>query len=78
MVMRRFVADAEIIELDSNGRILLNKRKKEHAGIKQEVRFLAVDDRIEIWDKAVCDEMLRGCNNDEENLGQSIASLMGF
>jgi MraZ protein len=77
MVMRRFVADAEIIELDSNGRILLNKRKKDYAGIKQEVRFLAVDDRIEIWDKATIDEMLKG-GEETEGLGQDIANLMGF
>jgi MraZ protein len=75
MAMRRFVADAEIIELDSNGRILLNKRKKDHAGIKQEVRFLAVDDRIEIWDKAICDEMLKAEDSDN-SLGNDIANLM--
>lgn len=75
MVLRRFVADAEIIELDSNGRILLNKRKKDHAGIKQEVRFLAVDDRIEIWDKGVCDEMLKG-ESCEGDLGESLTKLM--
>ncbi len=72
MIMRKFVADAEPIELDSNGRILINRRKKEYAGITQDVRFLAVDDRIEIWDKETCDRMLAG----DDDLGADLQSLM--
>lgn len=77
MMLRRFVADAELVELDSNGRILLNKHKKEHAGIKQDVRFLAVDDRIEIWDKSKYDSMLQGNEEDDDTLGLGLQNLMG-
>ena len=31
-IMRQFVADAEVVELDSNGRFLMNKRKLQYAG----------------------------------------------
>ena len=47
-ILRQFVADAEVVDLDSNGRFLMNKRKLQYAGITQEVRFLAVDDHIEV------------------------------
>ncbi len=72
MIMRKFVADAELIELDSNGRILLNRRKKEYAGITQDVRFLAVDDRIEVWDKDECERALSG----EDGLGNDLQAVM--
>ena len=57
-IIRGFVAEAEMVELDANGRFLINKRKMNVAGITQDVRFLAVDDRIEVWDKAKCEQHL--------------------
>lgn len=76
MILRRFVADADLIELDSNGRILLNKRKKEYANIKQDVRFLAVDDKIEIWDKTLYEDMLGISGEQNDNLGLDLQNLM--
>ena len=38
MIFRQFVADVEELSIDSNGRILLQKRYLNMAGIKQEVR----------------------------------------
>ena len=73
-VKRQFVADAEPIELDSNGRILLNKRKMEFAHITTDVRFLAVDDHIEIWDRQTLEQLLE---QSESTLGNDIQSLMG-
>ena len=51
MIFRQFVADVEEINIDSNGRILLPKRYLNLACIKQEVRFIGMDDTIEIWAK---------------------------
>lgn len=48
-LLRQFVIDAERLELDANGRILISKRYLEIAGIESEVRFLGVDNTIEIW-----------------------------
>ena len=73
MIWRRFVANAELVELDSNGRFLIGKRKLEFAGIKSEVRFLAVDERIEVWDKDALEKVL----NEGESLGQEIEDLLG-
>lgn len=51
MVFRQFVSDVEIITLDSNGRFLIPKRYLKLANIDQEVRFIGMDDTIEIWSK---------------------------
>lgn len=51
MIFRQFVADVEVLSIDSNGRILLPKRYLGMASIRQEVRFIGMDDTIEIWAK---------------------------
>ena len=51
MIFRQFVADVEELSIDSNGRILLPKRYMGMANIRQEVRFIGMDDTIEIWAK---------------------------
>ena len=51
MIFRQFVADVEELSIDSNGRILLPKRYLGMASIKQEVRFIGMDNTIEIWAK---------------------------
>ena len=58
MALRRFGADAERLELDKNGRLLISKRKLQYAGIESDVRFLAMVDRIEIWNKDALEEVL--------------------
>lgn len=50
-VFRQFVSDAEIMIPDGNGRILLPKRYLQMAHIQSEVRFIGVDNTIEIWAK---------------------------
>lgn len=73
-IMRRFVAEAEIVELDSNGRFLITKRKLQYAGIEQNVRFLAVDDHIEVWDKTACETQI---SEQQETLGADLQNVMG-
>ena len=50
-IFRQFVSDAEIMIPDGNGRILLPKRYLQMAGIQSDVRFIGVDNTIEIWAK---------------------------
>lgn len=50
-IFRQFVLDAERIELDSNGRILIPRRYLQLVDIETDVRFLGVDDTFEIWAK---------------------------
>ena len=71
-IFRQFVSDAEVISLDGNGRFLIPKRYLKFAGIEQELKFIGVDDTIEIWSK----------DNSEtpfvnpQNFGSSLQSLM--
>ncbi len=71
-ILRKFVATADVVEPDSNGRILINKKKLEYAGISSDVRILAVDDHIEIWDKQKCDDIL----SKTDSLGDELQALM--
>lgn len=56
MIFRQFVADVEELSLDSNGRVLIPKRYLQMAHIKQEVRFIGMDDTIELWAKEEADK----------------------
>lgn len=71
MMLRCFEADAEPVELDSNGRLLLSKKKLAYAGIEGDVRFLAMVDRIEIWNKQALEELM---NRDGE-LGEELEQV---
>ena len=73
MIMRQFVADAELIELDSNGRFLISKRKLEFAKITSDVRFLAVDERIEVWDREELENIIAA----SDSLGDNLESILG-
>ena len=48
-IFRQFVSDTEIVVPDGNGRILIPKRYLQIAGIGNAVRFVGMDDTIEIW-----------------------------
>lgn len=59
-LFRQFVSDAEIVVPDGNGRILLPKRYLLMAGIQSEVRFIGMDNTIEIWAKERADRPFLG------------------
>ena len=50
---RLFYAQAEKLDLDSQGRIRLPERLTKLAGVTREVVLIGVHDRAEIWDQAV-------------------------
>lgn len=51
LIFRQFVSDVEIIIPDGNGRILIPKRYMQLCHIRNEVRFIGMDNKIEIWAK---------------------------
>lgn len=57
-LLRQFVVDAERLEIDANGRILISKRYCQMIGITSEVRLLGVDNTIEIWTNEALDRTL--------------------
>ncbi len=57
-VFRQFVVDAERLEMDANGRILIPKRYLQMLKISSEIIFLGVDNTIELWTKEALDKSL--------------------
>lgn len=49
LIFRQFVAEADRIELEDNGRMLIPKRYLNAIGIATEIRFIGRDSVIEIW-----------------------------
>ena len=73
MVFRQFVSDAEVMVPDGSGRILLPKRYLQMAGIHSDVRFIGMDNTIEIWAKERADQPFM--NPDE--FGEALGELLG-
>lgn len=71
-IFRQFVADAEAVTLDANGRFLIPKRYMRMAGISQAVRFIGMDDSIEIWSG----ERSAGSFMEPEAFGKAIEDIM--
>ena len=51
MAIRKFYGNAHAVSADKQGRILLNERHCERAGIRGEVVFLGGRSRFEIWSR---------------------------
>ena len=49
MVYRKLVSEAQEVQLDSNGRMLLPQALLDKAGIKQDALFVGMEQTIEIW-----------------------------
>jgi len=70
--LRQFVAGAEAVSLDSGGRILIPKRYLEEAGIKNDVRFIGMDNTIEIWNRQDAEDL----RNQPEALADCLEKMM--
>ncbi len=47
---RFILGSAFEVEFDSQGRFVIPKSLKEYAGLKKEVVFVGLNDRVEVWD----------------------------
>jgi MraZ protein len=47
-----FFGNAEPVDLDAQGRLVVPQRLRLQVGIRKEVVVVGVQDRMEIWDKA--------------------------
>ncbi len=48
---RFILSGAAEVEIDSAGRVLIPDHQKDFAGLKRNIVFAGVSDRVEIWDK---------------------------
>ena len=71
-LFRQFVVDAERLEIDASGRVLLPKRCLQLIDVRSEIQFLGVDNTIEIWKKEQLDETLIS----PEDFGSEIQRIM--
>lgn len=71
-IYRQYMAEAEMLQLDGNGRFLINKRYQQIAEITQEVRFIGMGDCIEIWSNEKHDEPFM----DSDIFGAALEKLM--
>lgn len=49
MILMQFVSDAEFLEMDSQGRVLLQKRNLQQIGAEQDVLFVGMMNRFALW-----------------------------
>lgn len=74
-IFRQFVLDSERIEMDASGRILIPKRYLQMVSIDTDVRFLGVDETIEIWAKEKLEQPLVDPGEFSEALQQLMANF---
>lgn len=72
MIYRQYLAEAEVIQLDGNGRFLISKRCLQVAGINLDVRFIGMNDYIEIWSDDNADEPFMKA----EDFGSALEGIM--
>ena len=53
MILMQFMAEAEILDMDSQGRVLLQKKHLEMISAQQDILFVGMMDRFAIWNPTV-------------------------
>lgn len=71
-VVRWFMANAEPVQVDSQGRIKVPQHLLEYAGIQKEAVVIGVDERMEIWNKKEYEENSRSV---EATIEEDLESL---
>lgn len=62
-LVHAFVSNADTVEIDKQGRILVNSDLRAFAGLEKDVVLAGAIDKIELWDKSKWDE-----ENSDDNL----------
>lgn len=74
MLFRQFLANVEVFTLDGNGRFLISRKMLDACAITDRtVRFMGVDDRIEVWSVAQSAKLLMS----DSDYAESLAKIMG-
>lgn len=60
MLLMQFVSDAEWIDIDAQGRILLSKRHMQMLGVENsEVLFVGMNDRFAVWGRSRYEQSMK-------------------
>lgn len=70
--IRRFTAGVKMVEVDSNGRLLIPKDLTAFAGIEKEIVLSSAINIIEIWDKDKYENTLEASSDDFAELAEEV------
>jgi MraZ protein len=71
---RQFVWESEALDMDASGRILIPKRYLQAAHISNEIRFIGMNDTIEIWSRAKAEKPLIDADTFRTNIRKFLIS----
>ncbi len=72
---RFILGSAYEVEPDSQGRVVLPEKLVKYASLKNEVSFLGLGDRIEIWDKVLWEKREKFISENAEKLVEKLAQI---
>ena len=70
--IRRFTAGVKMVEVDSNGRLLIPKDLTAFAGIEKEIVLSSAINIVEIWDKDKYENTLEASSDDFADLAEEV------
>ncbi|RJQ35446.1 division/cell wall cluster transcriptional repressor MraZ [Candidatus Parcubacteria bacterium] len=72
---RFMLSGAVEVEVDAAGRILISEHQRAFAGLKREVIFAGLSDRVEVWDKARWHEYIQRIEKNADALGERLKEI---
>ena len=72
---RFMLSGAAEVEVDSAGRILIPEHQRVFAGLKKQVIFTGVSDRVEIWDASRWTEYKAKIEKDAERMAEKLGEV---
>ncbi len=73
VLTRKLVSQANTVEVDKQGRILIPPALRDHAGLTKDVIFAGANEKIEVWDKDKWDEV--NAVDDYDDIAERLADL---
>lgn len=73
MVVHKYIAPAQDIEFDKNGRLSIPQSLREYAGLTKDITILGMAKFVEIWDAQAYRDYLAAC--DESGAEENFSSI---
>ena len=70
--IRRFTAGVKMVDIDTNGNLLIHKDLIKHACIKKDIVLSAAVNILEIWDKNLYEEIIDEAKVDFSSLAEEV------
>jgi len=72
---RFILSGAAEVEVDAAGRILIPEHQKAFAGLKKDVVFAGVSDRVEVWDSGVWKSYKASIETQAERMAEKLGEI---